>query len=70
MFSLGLAIMIIDKMMVGMHAWPWPGREAVVLRKPKAIIKIVHTDVQYVVKVDLIQIINLAVYVYILLVLR
>ena len=29
-----------------------------------------HTDVQYVVKVDLIQIINLAVYVYILFVLR
>ena len=70
MFSLGLVIMIIDKMMVGMHSWPWSGREAVVLRKPKEIMKIVYTDVQYVVKVDLIQIINLSVYVYILFVLR
>jgi hypothetical protein len=67
MFSLGLVIMIIHKMMVGMHSWPWSGREAVVLRKPNEITKIVHTDVQYVVKVDLIQIINLVVYVCILL---
>ena len=49
---------------------PSSGREPVVLRKPKDIMKIVHMDVQYVVKVDLIQIINLAVYVYILFVLR
>jgi len=56
---MGLVIMIIDKMTVGMHSWPWSGREAVVLRKPKEIMKIVHTDVQYVVKVDLIQIILL-----------
>jgi len=32
--------------------------------------KIVHMDVQYVVKVDLIQIIYLVVYIYVLLVLR
>ena len=70
MFSLGLVIMIIGKMMVGMHSWPLSEREAVVLRKPKEIMKIVHMDVQHVVKVDLIQIINLAVYVYVLLVLR
>ena len=70
MFSLGLVIMIIDKMIVGMHSWPWSGRGAVILRNPNEIMKIVHTDVQYAVKVDLIQIISLAVYVYILLVLR
>ena len=61
-------MMIIDKMMVGKDTWPSSGRE--VLRKPKDIMKIVHMDVQYVVKVDLIQIIYLVVNMYVLLVLR
>jgi hypothetical protein len=63
-------MMIIDKMMGQMYTWPSSGREAVVLGKPKEIMKIVHMDVQYVVKVDLIQIIYLVVYIYVLLVLR
>ena len=63
-------MMIIDKMMVGKDTWPSSEREAVVPRKPKEIMKTPHMDVQYVVKVDLIQIINLVVNVYVLLVLR
>ena len=63
-------MMIIDKMMVGKYTWPSSGQEAVALRKPKEIMKILHMDVQYVVKVDLIQIIYLVVNVYVLLVLR
>ena len=63
-------MMIIDKMMVGKYTLPSSGREAVVPRKPKEIMKILHMDVQYVVKVDLIQIIYLMVNMYVLLVLR
>jgi hypothetical protein len=66
----GLAMMIIEKMMVGKYTWPSSGREAVVLRKPKEIVKILHMDVQYVVKVDVIQTIYLVVNMYVLLVLR
>ena len=63
-------MMIIDKMMGQMYTWPSSGREAVVLRKPKEIVKILHMDVQYVVKVDVIQTIYLVVNMYVLLVLR
>ena len=60
-------IMIIDKMMVGAHAWPSWGREAAALRKLKGVLKIVHMDLQCVVKVDVMAIIYLLFYLYMLL---
>ena len=52
--------MIIDKMMVGTHARPSWGREAAELRKLKGVLKIVHMDLQCVVKVDVMEIIYFA----------
>ena len=60
-------MMIIDKMMVGTHARPSWGRKAAELRKLKGVLKIVHMDLQCVVKVDVMAIIYLLFYLYMLL---
>ena len=52
-----------------MYTWPSSRREGA-LRKPKEITAILHMDIQYVIKVDLIQINYLVVYEYTLSVLR
>jgi hypothetical protein len=59
-----------EKMMVGMHSRPSSGRDAALLRKPKEVMKIVHIDVQCTVTLDIIQIIYLMIYTYVLLVSR
>ena len=58
--------MIIDKMMVGTHAWPSWGREVAALRKLKGVLQIVHMDLQCVVKVDIMAIIYFLLYLYML----